>query len=136
MSDFIGRGENRVAKILRYLFPGNEVCPQMPIESIINREDYNALDERYQKHKFDLVLITANHDAVIEVNYKHKVGAARKWHNVFLPLLQKAGVLSVAVNDFECESIFDGKERDLCWQDYVDVINAFRIAKVRLEDLV
>lgn len=137
MSQFIGRGENRVKAVLQRIFtPIYSVHEQFPIIQLIRTEDFDQLDQRYNKHKFDFVVTTGNRDVAIEVNYKHGETAARKWGNIFSPLLQKAGVLCVAINDFECLSLFDKKERRLCWQDFEDVINAFKISKVRLEDLV
>ena len=130
MSKFIGRGENRVKQILERLYPEFQILTQVPLQNLVLDEDYVDLDIIYKQHKFDLVIqnVRMRFIAAVEVNYKHGNTASRKWTNIFSPRLKKAGVLPVAINDYECKSLFDTKEeRLLRWEDFEDVITALRM---------
>lgn len=131
---FIGRGESRVKQILERLYPGKTIEPQVHIKNVILREDFEPLDEVYQKHKFDFIILDEQKIilAAIEVNYKHGNTASRKWTNIFKPLLNKAGVIPVPINDYECKSLFNTKdERPLKWEDFEDVITALKMGGLK-----
>jgi len=132
---FIGRGETRVKYVLQSLFHDKAtVLSQVHIRNVINLEDFKILGKEHNQHKFDLV-ITFHHgpshpDIIVEVNYKHKVGAARKW-TVYSRDIIKAGKIPLAVNDFECTSLFDTENpRALVWGDFIDVINVLKTARI------
>lgn len=123
---YIGRGELRVKKVLQKLYPSFRIEQQIPLSKLIEKTDFDILDEVYQKHKFDLAIAfnSFQYYAVIEVNYKHGEVASRKWSNIFKPLLEKVNIKTVTINDYECTSVFDTKEeRSLSWKDFIDVIN-------------
>lgn len=134
MSIFIGKGEERVKEILKRLFRTHLVCHQIPISRMIKQEDYDFLDERYQKHKFDLGALNIEKNSsefIVEVNYKHGITATKKENNIFEPSLNRNNVKLVRVNDWDCCSIFKGKDdRNLTWDDFLDVINALKNAGV------
>lgn len=134
---FIGRGETRAGRVLQCLFQGKawRVYSQIPIDQIIKKEDFEILGKEHNQHKFDLVVSFQNPkypDLVVEVNYKHKTGAARKWNNVYAPAVAKAGKIPIPINDFECTSLFDtDKPREMTWDDFTDVITALKMAGVK-----
>jgi hypothetical protein len=52
--------------------------------------------------------------------------------NIFSPLLKKAGVLPIPINDYECRSLFNTKEeRPLRWEDFEDVFTALRMGGIK-----
>jgi hypothetical protein len=132
---FIGRGENRVKQILRCLFKDQAmVMAQVPIQKVIKKEDYEILGSEHNQHKFDLVVVFTNGrpHIVVEVNYKHGSGAVKKWNNVYYPNILNAGKIPLAIEDRECESIFDtADERPLRWDDFKDVIGTLERARIQ-----
>jgi len=125
MSDFIGRGENEVKKILGILFPRANISAQVPIELLIKSEQYRQLDQEIKNHKFDLVVYNGPHVLVVEVNYKHKEKAAKKWSNIFTNLLINAHKTPVTIDDYNCEYLFSDSKRlkqKKPWGPYLDII--------------
>ena len=125
MSDFIGRGENDVKKILGILFPRANISAQVPIELLIKSEQYRQLDQEIKNHKFDLVVYNGPHVLVVEVNYKHKEKAAQKWSNIFTNLLINAHKTPVTIDDYNCEYLFSDSKRlkqKKPWGPYLDII--------------
>ena len=121
---FIGRGEIETQKILQALFPNSTIAAQVPIEKLIKLEDFEQLDEEFQKHNCDLVLYDGPFILVIEVNYKHKEKAAKKW-NIFEKLLTKAERIPITINDYNCEYLFSDSARlkkKMPWGSYYDII--------------
>lgn len=125
MSQFIGRGEDEVKKILQGLFPKANVVAQVPISSLISSSDYNHLDQEIKNHKFDLVVYVGFQTLVVEVNYKHKEKAAKKWRQIFTNLLVNNGKLPITIDDYNCEYLFsDSKKlkKQNPWGSYIDII--------------
>jgi len=125
LSDFIGRGEKEVEKILQGLFPSGVVSTQVPIYRLIKEEDYDILDQEIKNHKFDLVVYMGMNILVIEVNYKHGEKAAKKWSEIFVPLLRKAERIPVTIEDYNCEYLFSDATRlkkKKPWGSYIDVL--------------
>jgi len=132
---FIGRGEVLTIAIINKLFERAMILPQCPLEKLISPTEFENLDSEIQKHKFDFVMVREKHDeVVVEVNYKHGEKAARKWNNIFVPLLKKHGQVTVAINDYDCRNLFklgsDGHHK-LAWDDFRDVIDALEQAGVK-----
>ena len=125
MSQFIGRGEEDVKKILRKLFPTCFINSQVPIERLIKAEDYAILDQEIKNHKFDIVAIVERNTLVIEVNYCHKEKAAKKWRQIFTKYLIDNGKIPVTIDDYNCEYLFSSSTRLLQkhpWGPTIDVI--------------
>ncbi len=125
MDDFIGRGENEVKKIFELLFPRSNISIQVPIELLIKSEDYKQLDQEIKNHKFDLVVYNGPNVLVVEVNYKHKEKAAKKWSNIFTNLLINSHKTPVTIDDYNCEYLFSDSKRlkqKNPWGSYIDVI--------------
>ena len=132
-NQFIGRGESVVGFVLQRIFLSGTIYSQKPIKKLIKKIDFNQLDSEFQKHKFDFYVIGPNGSLVIEVNYKHGEKAAKKWNNVFVPLLQKNGHKIVTIDDYDCENIFkfdSDKQHKISWKDFIDVINALEKAGI------
>lgn len=136
-SKYIGRGEVLVKKIFLRLFPGIIIKQQVDIKKVIRAEDYAILDQEIKNHKFDLVLYPyggqVHRPIVVEVNYKHGAKAEDKWYKIFVPLIKKAGMLSLPINDYECDHLFhqfpDGTHK-VTWQDFMDVMNCMIIVGI------
>ena len=136
-SNFIGRGEVLAKKILYRLVPCIGVQQQVNIQQIILPEDYEFLDQEVKNHNFDLVIRrTGAPDIVVEINYKHREKAARKWRTLFVPMIENAGLIHVAINDWDCRKrgLFwlNSKKQHLAvtWEDYMDVMDALQTAGV------
>jgi len=135
MSQFIGRAEPEVLKILEEIYPNVIILSQYPIRKLIPSSWYNELNEEVKKHKFDFVIFTEKW-LVIEVNYKHGEKAARKWSNIFAPMIKELTnpcAIPVAINDYECLSLFKHTKtnhKKLRKSDYQDVINALKLAGI------
>lgn len=131
---FIGRSEVLVSKILWQLLKPMQIIPQYPIKQIMNNTDYASLNEILQKHKFDFMVERLNHpNLIVEVNYKHGNTAAKKWETHFMPIIKSAGMIPVAINDYNCRHLFtntDSKHK-LNWDDYRDVIDSLEMAGVK-----
>ena len=124
-SKFIGRGENEVKKILGILFPRANISAQVPIELLIKSEDYKLLDQEIKNHKFDLVVYNGPNTLVVEVNYKHKEKAAKKWSNIFTNLLINSFKIPVTIDDYNCEYLFSDSKKlkqKNPWGSYIDII--------------
>ncbi len=124
-SDFIGRGEPEVEKILKALFPDAKVSPQVPIKSLIQEHEFRELSEEVKKHNFDFAVYTSKNIIVVEVNYKHGEKAVKKWNKIFVNLLVNNGHLPLTIEDYNCEYLFS-KSIKLAnqkpWGAYLDVI--------------
>ena len=134
LSDYIGRGELIASKILFRLIECVGLQGQVNIQKIILPEDYAILDQEVKNHNFDFIMRrTTQPDVVIEINYKHKEKAARKWSKIFIPLIEKAGYDYMTIDDYDCreKGIFhlDSKNRHKhSWDDYRDVIDSLEKA--------
>lgn len=116
------------------MFPGSIIRSQVNIKGIILVADYELLDQEIKNHKFDLVVWRARDKAiVVEVNYKHGAKAYAKWADIFVPLIKKAGMIPLPINDYECEHLFfksvDGTHI-VTWQDYMDIMNCMVIVGI------
>lgn len=139
MSNFIGRGEKLVERIISRLFIKSEIQRQVPIKQLVHDEDFIEYDEEFAKHKCDLVIIVLDSKGktktlVIEVNYKHKEKAAKKWRQTFAPDIKRNENFPITINDYDCRSslpkvkgIFylDSKKNHgpITWNDVRDVID-------------
>jgi len=134
---YIGRAEPEVLEILKQIYPNTLIISQYPIRQLIHWSLYNELGEEIQKHKFDFVVCT-NSWLVIEVNYKHGEKAAKKWRQIFAPMINELKfpcAIPVTIDDYECLSLFKHTKTNhtkLRKSDYQDVINALSIAGVRV----
>lgn len=134
-NQFIGRAEEEVFQILEEIYPNVIIISQFPIRKLIPYSLYNELNEEIKKHKFDFVVFTEKW-LIIEVNYKHGEKAARKWSNIFTPMIKELkdpGAIPVAINDYECLTLFKHTKTNhtkLRKTDYQDVLTALSIAGV------
>ena len=132
MTQFIGRAEKQVKKILEEIYPFTLIIPQYPIRKLIPNSDYQRFDEEIQKHSFDMVVFNPV-KLIVEVNYKHGEKAARKWRTIFVPMINNLHLIPVTVDDYECDSIFRhdiNSTKPLNKADYQDVINALNLAGI------
>jgi len=133
MSDFIGRAEPPTHHFLLKLYPDDRILTQTPLSYLISHKEFQTFNEEVQKHKFDFVVIRNNKPTlVIEVNYKHGEKSAKKWRQIFEPLLKKEGYIPVTIDDYDCISLFKGNKENhkLSWNDLRDIINALEKAGV------
>jgi len=131
MSQYIGRGELLVKKIMLRLINCIGIQGQVNIKHIVLPEEFELLDPEIQNHNFDFVLRrNSGKDIVIEVNYHHKEKAAKKWRLIFEPLLVSAGYDYLVINDWDCRKhgLFwlNSKHKHLVvtWDDLRDVMDA------------
>lgn len=135
MSQFIGRAEPQVLKILQEIFPDILIIPQYPIRKLIPYSWYNGLNDETKKHKFDFI-VCAKDWLVVEVNYKHGEKAAKKWSNIFAPMireLKNPSAIPVTIDDYNCRTLFKHTKestKKLRESDYQDVIDALKLAGV------
>jgi len=134
---YIGRGEEIVKEILQRIFPSCVIYSQQPIKKLINKSDFDILDSEVQKHKFDFAVDWPQQmrTLIVEVNYKHKEKAAKKWNDIFVPLLKKYFYIPVSIDDYDCENLFklnSKNEHKLSLDDFIDVINQLKKAGVKL----
>jgi len=124
-SKFIGRGENEGKRIFQALFPQSQIYAQVPISLLIADKEYQLLDQEIKNHKFDLVVYNGPNVLVIEVNYKHKEKAAKKWSNIFTNLLIDAYKIPITIDDYNCEYLFSDSvnlKKRKPWGSFIDVI--------------
>lgn len=140
-NQFIGRAEPEVLKILEEIYPNVIILPQFPIRKLIPNSWYNGLNEETKKHNFDFVVFTEKW-LVVEVNYKHGEKAARKWSNIFTPIikeLKEPSAIPVSINDYECLSLFKHTKTNhtkLRKTDYQDVLTALKLAGVSVNFII
>ncbi len=124
MSDFIGRGEVEAKEILQKLFPKAAIGAQVPIKRLISSDDFSSLDYEFKQHKCDLVVYNGVNILVIEINYKHKEKAAKKW-TIFSKMLIDNHKIPITIDDYNCEFIFSDSARlkkKNPWGSYLDII--------------
>jgi len=136
-SQYIGRGEELAKKILSKLLKPVNVRAQVPLESITLPKEFAILDTEIKKHKFDFVFFCLDRrNIVVEINYKHKTKAARKWHQVFIPLLVNAGFDYLTISDYDCrkKGLFwldsNKQHENISWDDFRDVIDSLEMAGI------
>jgi len=130
---FIGRAEKESKQILKKLLNPIEIKEQVPLVDLIPYSEYHFFNEEVQKHNFDLMIITKTLKIVVEINYKHKEKAARKWRVIFTPTLERLGYKLLVINDYECETLFkpqDYSKHKWSPQDDQDIINALKISNI------
>jgi len=130
---FIGRAEKESKKILKKLLNPIEIKEQVLLVDLIPYYEYQFFNDEVQKHKFDLLIITKTQKIVTEINYKHKEKAARKWHLIFTPTLERLGYTLLVINDYECETLFKPQNYSKHkWspQDDQDIINALKTSGI------
>lgn len=134
MSNFVGRAEHEVKFILNRILNPKIILEQVPLYYLIPKAEYQILDKEIKQHKFDLAVHKHNGKKIIvEVNYKHGEKAARKWSEIFVPMLQKQGHETLAIHDYECNYLFkpqDYSKHKLTYYDFVDVLNAMITDKI------
>ncbi len=129
MSQFIGKGENKVVDMLAVIFGAVNVFAQYPLKGLIPSSVFEWLDPVYQKHKFDFYVIRpGKRNFVVEVNYKHGDITDSKYNKIFEPTLKKENIDFVNVHDNECKTIFKPKES---WNDWIDLMNALILSKIK-----
>ena len=139
---FVGRGEVLAKKIIMKLIDCVGIQQQVNIKNIVSKEEYDFFDEEIQNHNHDLVLRRVHgKDIVIEVNYKHKEKAARKYRQIFIPAIKDAGYLYLEINDWDCDphGLFYLNSNNVhvdSWLDYADVINALMTCKIKPNKLI
>jgi len=137
-SKYIGRGELIAKKILVKLLKPMNVRAQVSLESLTHANEFAILDPEIKKHKFDFVFFCLDRKSiVVEINYHHKEKAARKWNNIFIPLLINSGFDYLAINDYDCRNgglfwLDKVKKHDVVtWKDFKDVIDALDVAGIK-----
>ena len=128
--------EKESKKILKRLLNPIKIKEQVPLVDLIPYEEYNFFNDEVQKHKFDLLIITETEKIIVEINYKHKEKAARKWRVIFTPTLERLGYKLLIINDYDCETLFkpqDYSKHKWSKQDDQDIINALELAQIPLK---
>ncbi len=136
---FIGRGENEVKSILQKLFPYGRIAAQVPIINLVQSSDYNILDQEIKNHKFDLVVYNGPNVLIVEVNYKHKEKAAKKWRQIFTNILINNGKIPITISDYNCEYLFSDSKKLLKknpWGSHIDVIRELQSQGISLDGSV
>ena len=129
---FIGRGEKLVKRILENPWNIEEVKAQVNITKLIPSSGLEYYDQEILNHNFDFVAIRKNlKSLVIEVNYKHREKAAKKWQTIFVPLLEQFGYYPVIIDDYDCDSLFSDHSM-VNYRDIKDVANQLKKAGVAL----
>lgn len=135
-SQYVGRGELLSKKILLKLLPCIGIQGQVNIKDVVLPEDYIILDQEIKNHNFDWVVRRTNTpDIVVEVNYGHKEKAARKWRLIFVPMIKRAGLLYMTIDDYDCRAkglfyLDSKKEHKLSWDDHRDIIDSLEKAEI------
>ena len=138
-SQFVGRGEKLTERIISRLFRNTEIHRQVPISKLIKNEDFIEYGEEFSKHKCDLVIrvVSASgkiENLVIEVNYKHREKAAKKWSNTFAPDILRNNNYPVTIDDYDTRSLFKQNSKKqhgpITWTDFRDVIDQLEKAEV------
>lgn len=133
---FIGRAEIETQIILRRLLNPYLIRTQAELTHLISPSEYRMLDKEIQQHKFDMIIFRKKMPKlVVEVNYKHGEKAAKKWREIFDPMMKRFGHETLVIHDYECDSLFlpqDYSKHKLSWNDVIDVINALKTQKISI----
>jgi hypothetical protein len=126
---FIGRGEAVVQKILEQFYPTAAIIPQYPVKKLIPEIEWGLWNPEHLNHKFDFMVDKGHgYKYIIEVNYKHGAKADKKSHKIWQPFLNEQEIILVRIDDWECKSLFKKEHQKPTWDDYIDVINAMKLA--------
>lgn len=136
MTDFIGRAETEVQSILTNLLSPQLIRTQVPLFTVIGADEYELLDKEIKQHKFDMMVYRGHQPKVIvEVNYKHGEKAAKKWREIFDPMLKKYGYEILLIHDYECDYLFkpqDYTKHKSSWNDVIDVCIALKLCQISI----
>jgi len=131
---FIGRAEPEVELILTELLSPELIRTQVPLYVLIDTDEYESLDKEIKQHKFDMMVYRKNQpELIVEVNYKHGEKAAKKWREIFDPMLKRYGYEILLVHDYECDHLFkpqDYTKHKSSQNDVTDVKNALKLCNV------
>lgn len=132
---YMGRAEKETENILNIILNASLIRTQVPLTALIDYTEYTTLREEVQKHKFDMVIYRKNTDPllVVEVNYKHGEAAAKKWRQIFEPMLRRYKHEILLIHDYECDYLFEPQDYTKhvpSWNDVIDVINALKVCKI------
>ena len=140
MSEFTGRAEVQVEQILRGILDVEEIWDHPRFQTFLSKSDADRLKPSIVDHKFDLAVVRKNDILVIEVNFKHGPIKYKQWSNTYVPYLEVSKeflpkkVIPVAINDWDCRSLFK-HERDstdpIRITDVIDVCDALYAAGVK-----
>lgn len=126
---FVGRGEQRVADILKHLYHDAFIAQQVPSSRLLDTKAQVQMGEEYWKHKYDIALWDTYTETslVIEVNWKHTPKSNKKW-KVLKAYLEELGHIPVTIEPENCQSLFTLEDETNInthvntWQDWIDVI--------------
>jgi len=129
---FIGRGEKLIKKILINPWGITGVNSQVNITKLIPASALKDYDQEILNHNFDFLALRKNlKHIVIEVNYKHGDKAAKKWSNIFVPLLKQFDYDVMTVDDYDSVNIFKEHNKPT-YLDIIDMVMAFKKAKIKI----
>jgi len=72
---------------------------------------------------------------IVEINFKHGEQAAKKWREIFEPMLKRYKHDILLIQDYECDYLFkpeDYTKHVLSWNDVLDVCNALKLSKISI----
>jgi hypothetical protein len=133
MSQFIGRGESNVGKVLGTLFGKMNIISQYHLKLMCKPDDFEWYDPEVQKHKFDFYVGRYKKPSlIVEVNYEHGDKADRKWNNIFCPLIEEKGWIPVAIEQRECKHLFKDAKHKTDLDDWVEILQELKRNGVEL----
>ena len=124
--NIIGVGENTALSILNDVFQDcTKIVPQFPLIKILTEEFKDSLDERYLKHKVDIMIFRPDQKTIaVRVQGKDHDGVLKSARDtVQKKILEWHDCIVVDLEWQECPYLFKEQKDE---NSYLEVMNAFK----------
>tara|TARA_R110002020_G_scaffold249930_1_gene463972 strand:- start:3664 stop:4062 length:399 start_codon:yes stop_codon:yes gene_type:complete len=116
MNDFIGVGEKTAVDILHDILPKkSEIKIQYPLISLLSDDFIDSLDDRYLKHRIDIIVFKAYiKPVIVRVQGKDHEGVVKSSRDVVQKkIMEWNGCTVVDLNWYDCPCLFK-EEKNEC----------------------
>ena len=115
MSNFIGIGEKTAVEILHEFLPkDSEIKTQYPLIDLLSDDFIDSLDDKYLKHRIDIIVIKAYiKPVIIRVQGKDHEGVVKSSRDVVQKkIMEWNGCVVVDLNWYDCPCLFKEEKND------------------------
>ena len=109
MSNFIGIGEKTAVEILHEFLPkDSEIKTQYPLIDLLSDDFIDSLDDKYLKHRIDIIVFKAYiKPVIIRVQGKDHEGVVKSSRDVVQKkIMEWNGCVVVDLNWYDCPCLF------------------------------
>ena len=115
MVDFIGVGETTAVDILNDILPKkSEIKTQYPLRELLSDDFLDSLDDKYLKHRIDIIVFKAyTKPVIVRVQGKDHEGVIKSARDtVQKKIMEWNGCTVVDLNWYDCPCLFKEEKND------------------------